>query len=155
MMLKKIFTVCFFFFTTACGYEATLSKKNSKNYNFSISSIKYEGDRDVNLKIKQKFSNYVLNEQDKKFRLNVKSEAIKVVLAKDVQGNPTSFKNTTIVNVEVFIENNLKNRLKVEKVFKYNNNSNKYDLKRYEKELKTNLAETIADELIFKLSNIQ
>ena len=39
--------------------------------------------------------------------------------------------------------------------FNYNNISNKFNLKRYEEEIKKNLAETASDKLIFKLSNIQ
>ena len=39
--------------------------------------------------------------------------------------------------------------------FNYNNISNKFNLKRYEEEIKNNLAETASDKLIFKLSNIQ
>ena len=39
--------------------------------------------------------------------------------------------------------------------FNYNNNSDKFNLKKYEREIKNNLAETISDKLIFKLSNVQ
>ena len=39
--------------------------------------------------------------------------------------------------------------------FSYNNNSNNFDLKRYEREIKNNLSEIATDELIFKLSNMQ
>jgi len=39
--------------------------------------------------------------------------------------------------------------------FNYDNNSDKFNLKRYEREIKNNLTETISEKLIFKLSNIQ
>ena len=39
--------------------------------------------------------------------------------------------------------------------FNYNNTTNKFDLKTYEKEIKNNLTETATNKLIFKLSNIQ
>ena len=45
--------------------------------------------------------------------------------------------------------------LRIVEYFNYNNISNKFDLKRYEREIKINLAETVTDKLIFKLSNIQ
>ena len=154
-MLKKSFIVVIFLLTTSCGYESIYSKKNLINYNFSISTINFEGDRDINLKIKKKFNNYILNKKDKEFRLNIKSISEKVTLAKNLSGDPTSFKNTATTYVNVFLENNLKNTFKIKKSVKYNNRSNKFELKNFEKELKINLAETIADELIFKLSNIQ
>ena len=154
-MLKRSLILVIFLLTASCGYESIYSKKNSSNYNFSISTINLEGDRDINLKIKQKFNNYILNKKNKEFRLNIKSVYEKLVLAKDLSGDPTSFKSTTTTYVDVFLKNNLKNTFKIKKSVKYNNRSNKFELKNFEKELKTNLAETIADELIFKLSNIQ
>ena len=154
-MLKRSLIVLIFLFVTSCGYESIYSKKNSINYNFSISSINFEGDRDINLKIKQKFNNYILNKKDKEFKINIKSVSEKLILAKDLSGDPTSFKNTTTTYVEVFAKNNLKSTFKIKKSVKYNNISNKFELKNFEKELKINLAETITDELIFKLSNIQ
>jgi len=72
-MLKKTILIVVFLFTTSCGYEAKHSIKNTEDYNFSFSNINFEGDRDVNLKIKQKFNNYLLNKRDKEFELNIKS----------------------------------------------------------------------------------
>ena len=39
--------------------------------------------------------------------------------------------------------------------FNYDNNSNKFELKNYEKEIKRNLADIITEKLIFKLANIK
>ena len=154
-MFKKSFIISIFLLTTSCGYETIYSKKNSLNYNFSISAIDFKGDRDVNLKIKQKFNNYIKNKKDKEFKLNIKSVPKKIILAKDLSGDPTSFKSTTTTYVDVFVNNKINNTLKIKKSVKYKNRSNKFELKNFEKELKFNLAEAIADELIFKLSNIQ
>ena len=78
-----------------------------------------------------------------------------MVLVKDAAGDPTSFKSTIIVNIEVLMENNFKNNLQVVESFNYNNDTNKFNLKRYEREIINNLAETAAEKLIYKLSNIQ
>ena len=66
-----------------------------------------------------------------------------------------SFKNTISINVEVLMNNKLKNNFIIIESFNYNNISNKFDLKKYEVEIKNNLAETATDKLIFKLSNIK
>ena len=87
--------------------------------------------------------------------LNISSEKGKEVLAKDLSGDPTSFKQTIIINVEVFMEGNLKNNFQVIESFNYKNTANKFDLKRYEKEIINNLTETSVEKLIFKLSNIK
>ena len=154
-MLKKNILLVFFLLTASCGYEAIYSKKNSVNYNFSITSINFDGDRDVNLRIKQKLNNYILTKQNKKFDLDIKTVEEKTILAKDDTGDPTNFENIINVNIKVFIEGDLQKNIEIKKSFKYENITNKYDLGNYERELKTNLAETIAEELVFKLSNIQ
>ena len=154
-MLKKSLIIAIFLLTASCGYESIYSKKNTVNYNFSISTINFEGDRDINLKIKQKFNNYIQNKKDKEFKLNIRSVPEKIILAKDLSGDPTSFKSTTTTYIDVFVNNNFNNSFKIKKSVKYENRLNKFELKNFEKELKFNLAETIADELIFKLSTIQ
>ena len=154
-MLKKTFTLIVFFFLSSCGYEAIHSKKNSLNYNFSISELSFIGDRAINLKMKEKLNNYTLNEKNKNFILKISSITEKTVLAKNTSGDPTSFKSAVTVNIEVLIKDNFKNNIRIVEYFNYNNISNKFDLKRYEREIKINLAETVTDKLIFKLSNIQ
>ena len=150
-MLKKAFTLIFFLFMTSCGYEAIHSIKNSVNYDFSISELTFIGDRNINLKMKEKLNNYTLNEKSKNFILKISSVAEKIVLAKNISGDPTNFKSIVTVNIEVLNKNNLQ----IIESFSYSNNDNKIDLKRYEREINNNLAETITDKLIFKLSNIR
>ena len=154
-MKTKIITFFLFLLLSSCGYEAIYSKKNSRSYNFSISKIDLIGDREVNLKIKEKLNNYILNQKDKTFTLKIYSTSKKMVLAKDIAGDATSFQSSIAVNVEVLMNDNFKNSFIIGEKFNYNNNSDKFNLKRYEKDIKNNLAETITDKLIFKLSNIK
>jgi len=154
-MFKKILIPILLLFLSSCGYEAIHSKKNSTNYNFSISEIKFVGDRDVNIKIKERMNNFTSNKKGKNFVLKISSDVEKVILAKDTGGDPTSFKSTIIVNIEVLMENNFKKDLQVVESFNYNNDTNKFNLKRYEREIINSLAETASEKLIYKLSNIQ
>ena len=154
-MLKKTFTLILFLFLSSCGYEAIHSKQNIINYDFYISGINFEGDRDVNLKIKEKLNNYTLNKKNKIFTLQISSSTEKVTLLKNISGDATSYKSVITVNIQVLMENIIKSNLQIVESFNYNNDTNKFDLKRYEREIKNNLAETATDKLIFKLSNIQ
>ena len=154
-MQKKIFLLLVFLLLSSCGYEAIYSKKNFLNYNFSISKLNFVGDRDINLKMKEKLTNYTLDKKNKNFKIKIYSTSVKSVAANDTTGDATSFKNTVVVNVEVSKNDKLKNSFGMSESFNYNNNSDKFSLKKYEREIKNNLAETIADKLIFKLSNIQ
>ena len=153
-MLKKTFTLILLLLLTSCGYEAIHSKKNSVNYDFSISELTFVGERNVNLKIKEKLNNYSLNKKDKDFILKISSSSEKVVIAKNASGDPTNFQSTIIVNVEVLMGDNFKNNFRFIEDFKYSNIKNKLDLKKYENDIKNNLAETITYKLVYKLSSI-
>jgi len=155
MMLKKIFILFFFLFLSSCGYEAIHSKKNVRGLDFSINELNFIGDKTVNLKIKERLNNYTINKKDKNFSLTISSSSRKNIIAKNTSGDPSIFKNTIVVDVKILTKDKFENNLKIIEGFNYNNNSNKFELKKYEKEIKNNLAKTVADKLIFKLSNIQ
>jgi len=53
------------------------------------------------------------------------------------------------------MNNKFKSNFIILESFKYNNISNKFNLRRYEAEIKNNLAEAASEKLIFNLSNIQ
>jgi len=154
-MFQKQIILLLLSLLSSCGYEAIYSKKNSVNYNFSVSELNFVGDRTVNLKIKEKLNNYAQAKKDKDFILRISSTSEKITLAKNTAGDATSFKNSVSVNVEVLMNNKFKSNFIILESFNYNNISNKFNLKKYEEEIKNNLAETASDKLIYKLSNIQ
>jgi hypothetical protein len=154
-MLKRKIILLFLFLLSSCGYEAIHSKKNSVNYIFSVSELSFVGEKTVNQKIKQKLNNYTQNKKDKDFILRISSTSEKIILAKNIAGDATSFKNKVSINIKVLMNNKLENNFIITESFNYNNISNKFNLKKYEEEIKNNLAEAATDKLIFKLSNIQ
>ena len=154
-MFQKKIILLILLLLSSCGYEAIHSKKNSINYDFSISELSFVGDRTINLKIKEKLNNYTQSKKDKDFILRTSSTSEKIILAKNTAGDATSFKNKISINVEVLMSNKFKSNFIILESFNYNNISNKFNLKKYEEEIKNNLAETASDKLIFKLSNIQ
>ena len=154
-MLKKTFALIFIMLLSSCGYEAIHSKKNSVNYNFSINSLTFNDNSEINLKIKEKLNKYTLNQLDRDFTLKVTTTNTKKVLAKNISGDPTGFKSNLIMTVEVILDKKIKNNLLFKESFNYNNNINKSTLEVYEREIKINLAETVTNKLIYKLSNIR
>ena len=154
-MFQKQIILLLLLLLSSCGYEAIYSKKSSVNYNFSVSELNFVGDRTVNQKIKEKLNNYAKEKKEKDFILKISSISEKVIISKNTAGDATSFKNSVSINVEVLMNNKFKSNFIILESFNYNNISNKFDLKKYEEEIKNNLAETASDKLIFKLSNIQ
>ena len=154
-MFQKQIILLLLLLLSSCGYEAIYSKKNSSNYVFSVSDLSFVGDKTVNLKIKERLNNYAQAKKEKDFILKISSTSEKIILAKNTTGDATSFKNSVSINVEILMNNKFKSNFIILESFNYNNISNKFNLKKYEKEIKNNLAETASDKLIFKLSNIQ
>tara|TARA_B100000787_G_scaffold63636_1_gene46716 strand:- start:227 stop:691 length:465 start_codon:yes stop_codon:yes gene_type:complete len=154
-MLKKKVIIFLLLLLSSCGYEAIHSKKNIGYYDFSISEVSFSGDREINLKIKEKLNNYTLNNKNKNFILKIYSTSEKKILAKDVSGDATSFQKIIVINIEALENNKFKKNFILSEKFTYSNDGNKFNLNIYEKEIARNLAETAADKLIFKLSNTQ
>ena len=155
MMLKKKITIFLLLFLSSCGYKAMYSEKNIINYDFSISELTFIGTRDINIKLKTKLSKYTLVEKDKNFILEITSTDERMIAAKDVAGDATSYKIIIKIKAKVVLANNLVKNLEIVEDFTYDNIENRLDLKQYEREIKINLAETAVDKLIFKLSFLQ
>ena len=154
-MKKKTFTFLLFLFLSSCGYEATYSSKNRAIYAFTISELVLTGDRQVNLKIKQMLNPYnnPKIEEEKDFELKISSNSEKIITVKDTSGDATKFKNEITVNVQVFLNGEYNSNLVIKEDFIYDNNSNTFELKTYENEIKNNLAEAVINKLLFKLVN--
>ena len=156
-MKNKILSFLIFLFLSSCGYEAIYSKKNQINYDFSINELNFNkgGDRQINIKLKEKLKGYTQRQKDNNFKLRIFSTSKKSIIAKDVAGDATNFKIEIAVNIEVLKDNKFKNNFSIIESFNYNNNSDKFELKNYEKEIKSNLSNTISNKIILRLSNIR
>ena len=150
-----IFLIIFFISPHLLAADMDSTKKNIVNTSFSINELKFEGDRSINLRIKEKLNSYKLVRKDRNFTVIIKSNSDRTVIAKNLAGDPTDYQITLTVFAEILSKNGKKNSIKIEENFKYNNSTNKFNLKRYEKEILNNLAEISSDKLIFRLSNIQ
>ena len=153
-MKKKIFTFLLFLFLSSCGYEATYSLKNRSIYAFSISELVLTGDRQVNLKIKQLLNPYTNPKikEEKNFVLNISSRSEKIITTKDATGDAVKFKNEITVKVQILLDDKTTNLVIIED-FIYDNNSDTFELRSYENQIKNNLAEAAVNKILFKLAN--
>ena len=155
-MLKNITIIALLIFITNCGYQAQYSKKNIINYNnFSIDRINFIGDRDVNIRIKEKLSAYSSVKRSKHFTLEINTETIKTIIAKDLKGDPSLFNLEIKTIVLLRDEENIGKQFLLKENIKYKNSEDKFELKRNEKELKLNAAEKISSDLIYKISKFE
>ena len=157
MNLKRIIAILSLLLLLSCGYEAIYSaKKIDSNYNFSINTINLIGDNKVNQLLKNKLKKN-LNKEKKstELNLNLNSRVEKIVTSKDKKGNPKRFLIKIIINLEVYESEILKGKANFEERFEYNNRSNKFDLIKYEKNIKDNLISKLSDEIIRYLHSLR
>ena len=157
MNLKKIIATLSFLLLLNCGYEPIYSKKKiNSNYNFSINTINLIGDNKVNQILKNKIKK-ILNKEKKSpgLNLNLNSRIEKVVTSKNKKGNPITFSIEIIINLEVFENGISKGKTNFKEKFEYNNKSNKFDLNKYEKNIKDNLISELSNKIIKYLHSLK
>ena len=157
MNLKRIIAILSLLLLLSCGYEAIYSaKKIDSNYNFSINTINLIGDNKVNQLLKNKLKKN-LNKEKKstELNLNLNSRIEKTITSKDKKGNAKRFSIKVIINLEVYESEILKGKANFDENFEYNNRSNKFDLKKYEKNIQDNLTTKLSAEIIRYLNSIR
>ena len=117
-----------------------------------MKNIIFNGDRDINIKIRQELRYYSTTQKNKYYNLTITSTSEREVLTRDLTGRATIYQNNITVNASAISNLNEEKTYNYKESFKYNNDENKFNLKEYEKQIKSNLAETISKELILRLS---
>ena len=152
-MNKKIALIFLIFLLfNQCGYQPIFS---TKNINFNINKLETGGELKIGKIIAKKLANFGEKGSTKNnYDLIIFSELNKNISSKDKKGNPTTF--SLNMSVRLTVADGLGE--KKEKVFNqttsYNNDSNKFDLRKYENSLKKNLSEKITDDIIQYLQNL-
>ena len=144
MKNKSILLILLFFILANCGFEPIYSSKKS---NFNIGEIKITNKNKFNAIIENNLRNISNNESQNIFDLIINSERKNIVSSKDAKGNPQLL--TMIISVEVqIIKNNvIKNTKNFSENFSYSNNSNKFGLGQYEKDIEKNLINKIIENI--------
>ena len=157
MNLKKIITTLSFLLLLSCGYEPIYSKKKiNSNYNLSINTINFEGDNKVNQILKNKLRKTINSEKKStELNLNLNSRVSKTITSKDKKGNPIRFSLKIMISLEIFESKISKGKTNFEEKFEYNNKSNKFDLSKYEKNIKDNLISELSNKIIKYLNSVK
>ncbi len=148
--LIKISILFIFILVSGCGYSPLL---NSEKTNFNIEKIDFEGDRKINNLIQQKLNKFKNNKNTKRnYKVLINSIYEKNIINKDSAGNPKNYNIQIITNLEVSY-----NGSKLSKMFVRNNSlpaqKKKISEMEMEKTYTKNLANLIADDIIFFLTN--
>ena len=150
MKINKFLTILTFFLLFSCGFEPIYSqKKLDSNYNFTIATIGFSGNNNINQYLKNNLVNYTNNKgKETTYDLIINSTIKKKITSKNKKGNPELFYTKILINVEIIEDNKIKNKTIFEESFEYKNKSNKFELNKYEENIKKNLANKLSKDLI-------
>ena len=150
--MKKIILILSLLILANCGFKSILT---TKNVNFKINKIEIQNNDSISLKIKKKLQIYTRNDSpDKIYNLKINSKKNRVITSKDTKGDPLTYEITISTKLEIFIADKFIKKIAFKKSFNYNNRSNKFDLKQYEKNNTTNLINQISENIIINLLSL-
>jgi hypothetical protein len=146
MIKKHIVLISLIFFLTHCGFSPIYIKNT--NTDFSIESVNYQGDRDLNNFLKINLDNYKNKKTDRKIQIEATSEYKKTILTKNTASEITNYK--LIANVTFLIKlTNKKINITEEKII--SSMDDKFEEARKERATKQNFARSISNKLISEL----
>jgi hypothetical protein len=150
--MKKIIVILIaLFILNNCGYSPIYS---SKNNNFYIKEISQKNKNKLDSKIINNIKKFSNKDSENRIELKISSEKKIDIITKDKKGDPSKFQMTILLNINILKKDNYEiNKTKTfSENFNYNNNTNKFSLKQYEKEIENILIKKIIDKFIIYLS---
>ena len=151
--MKKTILILLIFLNYGCGYKIA---NNSENYNFKINNYEVSGEKKINNLLERNFIRFQNSENSPIiFDLISNSKMMKSTTSKDSSGNILTYKLEILVELEVFENNDLLNKISFTENTDYNNVDSKFELKQYEDILLQNLTDQIIIQVNNYLSSIK
>ena len=149
--MKNLILILFLIFLNSCGYTSVY--KNQKLKDFQITVLEMTGDKEFNNLIKNELKlNSNINSINK-YEISLNSNYQKITTSKNSAGVGTDYK--ILANTIVTINLNNKNIiLNFSENINIKSNSNSFEQKNYERNIKKNFASSIKDKFIIKLFSI-
>ena len=149
-MFKKILTLVFIFnFLSSCEYKPIYSSSNKTNYRIIITD--FSGDKKLNKYIVENLKRNSQKNSDEIISIRINSKYSREILAKNTLGSTTDYQARATTEFEIN-RNEITEKLVVDEKFNYQKISDSYEAKSYEQTIKRNLASSISQKLILRLS---
>ena len=152
-MKKLIFIVIALFILNNCGYTPIYS---SKENNFYIKEISQKNASKLNSKIANNLIIFSNRNSKNIIQLEISSNKKINTISKDKKGDPSRFSMIISLTINILNKNNYEiNKTKsFSENFDYNNNTNKFTLKQYEKDIEDNLINKIIERSLIDLTEL-
>jgi len=147
--MKKILIFFILIIISNCsGYSPIFS---SKLTNFYIEEIIVSEDNKLIRKIIKNLKPYTINNNTRKIKLKLDLELNESVILRDEKGDVASQEIRLTLNVESIFANEETRSFKFVEKFTVNNQSNKFELNQYKKNIQSTMVDKIYEDLILKL----
>ena len=149
-MLKKIFfTILLLNLLNHCEYKPVYSNQNKVNYKIIVTS--FNGDKEINNLIASTIKRNNNESSNKTLNISFDTNYTKNILAKNAAGTVTDYQANVITRFTIQKENSSEN-FSINEKFNFKKMTDEYEEKNYERTIKKNLANSISQKLILKLS---
>ena len=149
-MRKIIIIVLASFILNNCGYTPIYS---SKEKNFYIEKISQKNTSKLNSKIANNLKIFSNENSENIIEIEINSVKKIETTQKDNKGDPSRFQMTIVLNINTIGKNYNKTQ-SFSSSFNYSNNSDKFALKQYEKEIENTLINKIVEKSVVYLSDL-
>ena len=153
-MIKNIKYILIFLFLLSCGYSPIYQTK--QKINFKLDIIEYSGDKEIGREITKGLKKFKEGKNLNIFDVNLNINKKETIVTKDKKGDPSSFKTTIQVNLDLINQTNLKviNKKFIEEIT-YDSMENKFELNQYKSKLEKNMVFKIIQDIGVFFSVIQ
>ena len=145
----RLLLILLFSSLSNCDYKPVYSNQNKVDYRIVIKS--FTGDKDINNLISETLKRNSKENSNKIINISLDTKYSKNTLARNNAGTITDYQANVISKFTIEKENNSENFTVVEK-FNFQKMTDKYEEKNYERTIKKNLANSISQKLILRIS---
>ena len=141
----KKFLILAFFLITSCGYQPIYINKN--NSELAFNKVELIGDKEINRRIVSFISIKEDKNNEKLNNLTLTSREEIAETSKDSKGRVSTLKTTVEIKLSILSEDQIVGEEIFRESFSYNNKNNKFDLAKYQNEVKNNLVDKIIEKI--------
>lgn len=150
--MRKLLTLLLIVLLSNCsGYTPIFS---SKDTNFYIAEIVISNDNRLTRNLIKKLKPYTIKNDQKKIILELDMKVKETVTLKDEKGNVASEEMEIILEVKSILQNDNDKKFLFTEKFTFNDQSNKFELNQYKKNIQNNLVDKIYQDLILMLRTL-
>jgi len=150
--MKRVLS--FFILITLCSCSGYSPIFSSKQTNFYIDKIIITEDDKLIRKIVKNLKPYTINNGKRKMELELNLKLNETVILRDEKGDVASQEIKITLDAKSILQEKKVDMFTFEEKFTFNNQSNKFELNQYKKNIQLNMIDKIYEDLILKLRTL-